>query len=253
MPKKFDLASLGKKLAKKSQKRLIISGGLIELYEYSHPYLYNLGPSSAKPQQPRSANASLEEKREDHISRARKKIRRLIEANVRKNPIFITYTFAKNIKTLEEANPLLSKHLKELQRRYGKLKYLCVPEFQKRGAVHYHIIYFNLPYIENIKIKFAKIWPHGFIQIKAIRKIKSIAAYVSKYLQKSIEDKRTAKRKSYFCSKGLIQPVEIRDEENIDNYLEKNILDFEAVETFARPVGTVIYKRLRKQLCSQVL
>jgi hypothetical protein len=46
------------------------------------------------------------------------------------------------------------------------LKYVSVVEFQKRGAVHYHAVFFNLPFIVNDEL--AAIWSHGFIKINAI-------------------------------------------------------------------------------------
>jgi len=229
-----------------SKKRLVCSGNLLELYEYPAPYFYNMAGRNTRGASSGLANAPIKgEKRDDHILRARRQIRRLIEANVVQLPIFITYTFKKNIESLEEANPLLTKHLKELQRRYGKLKYLVVPEFQKRGAVHYHVIFFNLPYIKNLKIKLQKLWPYGFSQVKAIRKVRSIGAYVSKYLQKSINDSRTTRRKSYFCSRNLRKPLELRDEGAIDMYLGGVNVEVEAVESYESGLGTVIYKRLR--------
>lgn len=238
------------KLIRYSKARLIVSGDVVEEYRYENPYYYNWGPEKIKS---KGETVQHKEKRGDHLERARKNIRRVIEANVEKEnlPIFITYTFKKNIKSLKTANPLFSKHVKELQRRYGKLRYLCVPEFQKRGAVHYHVIYFDLPYIRNIKEKVQKLWPHGFSQVKAVRKIKSIGAYVSKYLQKSVGDERRKRgEKGYFTSRGLRRPYELRNEESVDNELDelksRNRMEMEFESSYEGPKGRVIYKRYKK-------
>jgi len=234
---------IDKGLIRFSSVRAIISGDLIEYYSYEKPYSYNWAPT----QKGSDSKPEADSKRNDHILRARRSIRRLIECNVQKDnlPIFLTLTFMRNIQTLEEANPLFTKFAKELQRRYGKSRYLCVPEFQKRGAVHYHVIFFDLRYIPRIKEVMKKLWVHGFSQVKAVRKIKSIGAYVSKYLQKGVGDERTIKKKGYFCSRGMERPIEYREQLTVDELLKRYIFNEEASEAFESRNGSVIYKRLR--------
>lgn len=220
---------------------------MLELYEYERPYFYNLPPPKRGSSALDSAKGEPAEKREDNVLRARRTIRRLIEANVSpsRKPIFMTFTFARNVRTLEEANPLFSTAVKEMQRRWGRTRYLCVPEFQQRGAVHYHAIFFDLPYILHIKRKMSKLWPHGFVQVKAIRKVKSIGLYVSKYLQKGVGDERTVGHKAFFTSRRMIRPIEERGDNRIDSALLGLTLDTEAVESYASRYGTVVYRRLR--------
>lgn len=243
------MGNLNSKLIRHSKARLIVSGNVVEEYRYERPYYYNWGPPKKS-----GGERGIEhtERRGDHLGRARKNIRRVIDANLGKEnlPIFITYTFKKNIKSLKEANPLFSKHVKELQRRYGKLRYLCVPEFQQRGAVHYHVIYFDLPYIKNVKKVMEKLWPYGFSQVKAIRKIKSIAAYVSKYLQKGVGDERRKRgEKGYFTSRGLERPCEWRNEGGVDSKLQElesmNRMEMEFESSYDSPRGRVVYKRYK--------
>ena len=61
---------------------------------------------------------------------------------------FITLTFGDNICDIEQANKYFSlwtKRYTNFCKKYGhELKYLGVPEFQKRGAVHYHLL-LNVP------------------------------------------------------------------------------------------------------------
>jgi len=240
-----DLRELDRRLPKKSHKRAIICGDVVELYTYAEPYFYNFGTGPTADPSSIASGEKPSSKRGDHVLRARRQIRRLIDANVSGLPIFITYTFAKNVRTLDEANPLFSKHVKELQRRYGKLKYLAVPEFQKRGAVHYHVIYFDLPYIRRIKEVIAKLWPHGYSQVKSIRKVQRIGLYVAKYLQKSQDDARTAGRKSFFTSRNLLRPIEIRSEETVDFFLKSNTLVREFEGSFQTKYGLVSYEKAK--------
>ncbi len=108
------------------------------------------------------------------ISRARLRIRRLIAANSGQyqcKDLFITFTFAENITSLKEANLCWTAFIKRLKYHLGfNPAYVAVVEFQKRGAVHYHAVFFNIPFIENIKDKWAEIWSHGFISIKSVKK-----------------------------------------------------------------------------------
>jgi hypothetical protein len=90
-------------------------------------------------------------------------------------------------------------------------------EFQKRGAVHYHLLC-NLRYVQSKKIE--KIWKHGFIKIKRISNIKNIGAYVCKYLQKEMFDKRMFGKKKYFRSQDLENPVELVGD-NASFFIEK--------------------------------
>jgi len=227
-----------------STRRLIVSGDIYELYTYARPYFYNWGPAKKTTAEGRSP---ADKKRDDHVLRARRQIRRLVNANTASEvPKFVTFTFAKNIRSLQEANPLFTRFQKEMQRRFGRTRYLCVPEFQKRGAVHYHVIYFDLPYIPRIKEEFSKLWSHGWVKVIAVRKIRNVGAYVSKYLQKGLGDRRSVGQKGYFCSRRMIQPEEFRAEEGIDRLLLGTTFESEAVESFEGGRGKVDYQRLRK-------
>ena len=64
------------------------------------------------------------------------------------------------------------------------LKYLAVWEKQKRGAIHYHIIFFGFPFINLDDLN--KIWGNGFVKINKIDvdSKDNRGRYVSKYLQK---------------------------------------------------------------------
>jgi len=238
-----DLRVLDRTLPRKSHARLVISGNIVEEYRYAHPYLFNLAPGKARTDEDAPPRESPTDKRGDHVLRARRMIRRVIDANVTGLPIFITYTFKRNVKSLEEANPIFSAHVKELQRRYGKLKYLCVPEFQKRGAVHYHVIYFNLPFLKDIAY-LEKIWGHGSTKVEAVRKPRAMGVYLSKYLQKSFGDSRLLGKKCYTASQGLFKPIEKR----VDNLLDSDI-DFanmrlkKDVSYQVGSFGSVNYKR----------
>jgi len=86
--------------------------------------------------------------------------------------------------------------------RKNWIKYVAVPEKQERGAWHFHIVTFNLDYIDSKLL--AEIWGHGFIKINAVDDVKDLGCYVSKYLTKQVVMFFQGKR--YLCSKGLLRP-----------------------------------------------
>lgn len=221
---------LDQKLVRYSHCRLVISGDIVELYEYERP-VYSNFPPAEKSRGSGIKTKPTDSRRIDHLRRTRQTIRRTISTNATAwgaVPVFITYTFAENISDLKTANAYWQQYKKKLKYHYGKLKYLVVVEFQKRGAIHYHALYFNLPYIKNIKPILQDIWGHGFLQIKAVNKIENIGAYVSKYLQKENADSRLVGQKAFFVSRGLHKPIVVKDE-----YKVKNLLCYIPKETMA--------------------
>jgi len=122
------------------------------------------------------------------------------------------------------------------------LRYLAVPELQKRGAIHYHVIYFDLPYIAGIKSIFAKSWGHGHVQIKAIRHVRNVGAYVSKYFSKQWAQSRLFGGKNYFSSEGLFQPEVYRTLDILSNY-ETIVIEHE--QEFFSKKGKIVYSQLK--------
>ncbi|MGW4235109.1 rolling circle replication-associated protein, partial [Streptomyces sp. NPDC004980] len=87
-----------------------------------------------------------------------------------------------------------------------KLKYTAVIEFQKRGAIHYHLLVYNLPYTPVDVL--SDIWGHGFVKINKIDHVDNVGAYITKYMIKDNIDERLLGEKSYFSSRGLKKPEE---------------------------------------------
>ncbi len=113
-----------------------------------------------------------------------------------------------------------------------------MPEFQKRGAVHYHAVYFNLrPINQRNEFKtgdFASFWEHGHIKVKKIAEIPNVGNYMTKYMTKDGTDRRLVGRKKYFATRGLHQPIIITHE-----YLARNMNDY--LSTF-KPIHAYITK-----------
>ena len=216
--------------------KLIQSGDVIEIYEYSVGYLkgYKLTEREIKNRiysERSSAGADSTDSRERSLKRAKMNLRRLINANVGQygkdvTAKFLTLTFKENIQDIKQANYEFKKFIKRLNYKvYGTkkaiLKYTTVIEFQKRGAIHYHTILYNMPYIKANEI--AEIWDNGFIKINKIDDIDNVGAYIGEYLGqaekeqgKEVEDERLRGQKTHFSSRGLFKPNEITDKKIVE-------------------------------------
>ena len=90
-----------------------------------------------------------------------------------------------------------------IARNQAYVQYVAVLEFQKRGAVHYHQVIFNLPYIKTSTI--GDIWRNGFIQVKSIESMKLVETYSSEQLS---DHYGLVKYTQYQINKGVIQDDE---------------------------------------------
>jgi hypothetical protein len=166
-------------------------------------------------------------------------IERLIDCNYNDKSTFLTLTFGRNLEDLPEANKEFNLFIKRLKYYLKKLdeaventedvkddetdenteddeakekeslKYISVWERQERGAIHYHVILFNLPFIKAKKIE--EIWKNGFIKINLIKDedkaTGSVSTYLTKYFVKDIAE-RVREKKAYFSSRNLKKPKE---------------------------------------------
>ena len=173
------------------------------------------------------------ESRRKGMHRARSTLRRLISANAWKwkkedgklyLPVFVTFTFRENIKDIKTANQLFSMFIKRLNYYVGHekksfLKYVVVTEFQVRGAIHFHTIFFNLEFIWKSKIE--ELWGLGYAKIKSIESVSNVGAYICKYMSKEFEDERLDGKKRYFSSRGLSKPIVIKNQKDARSIISK--------------------------------
>ena len=196
-------------------ERLIVSGHYVERYQYSYPIVSR----EIRTRVGRSVVAYGErrlENRERVLARARTSVRRLVDCNPDLNKFF-TLTFAENVTDFEVANECFRKYIMRLKYNYkSDLKYLVVPEFQKRGAIHFHVLC-NLQYVPVARL--AELWGFGFCRINRIDNVTNVGLYVSKYIQKQFDDDRLHTKKCYWGSRNLKRPVVIDTPEVVDSLL----------------------------------
>lgn len=122
----------------------------------------------------------------DSLRKSFKKIRQLINYNFGKsdNELMCTLTYADNMQDTKKLYIDCEHFFKKLKRKYGDIDYISVVEPQGRGAWHCHVLLrFNgkkSVYIPNKVLN--TIWGHGFVCIKAIKKVDNLGAYLSAYL-----------------------------------------------------------------------
>lgn len=159
-----------------------------------------------------------------NIIRSKLQCQRLAKANAEEWETFITLTFAENEQNIESANRKFRYFVDKIRRVKKDFKYLCIPEFQKRGAIHYHLLTNistnddKLIYSQsdNPKYKHIKYWNLGFDNIEVIKgDIKKIVGYISKYMTKEIDNRLFGHRR-YFYSNNLDKPLE--------NYIDTDIV-----------------------------
>lgn len=193
-------------LLERYYEKIVATQGIVEVWRYER--LNTAGGGKRENESDEKGEYSEQNYRERQRNR-RNRIRQLICTNFDSGSKFVTLTFGKvdfDITDVKACNKHFKLFILRLKYRYPELKYVAVIEFQKRGAVHYHMIC-NLPFVKKKELQ--EIWGAGFIKINAIDKVDNVGAYVIKYMCKDTEDKRLQGLKAYNCSKGLLEPVQL--------------------------------------------
>lgn len=207
-------------------KKIVQAGDIIEVYEYTKGYLkgYDVDGEKVKGRKADYISENYQEHRKQVIQRAKRDLRRLINANHGQygkefTSKFLTLTFGDNITDIEAANYEFTKFIQRLNyltfgNKKANLKYNAVIEFQERGAIHYHVIIYNIPYVKHDIIE--KTWGNGWVWINKIENVDNVGAYVTEYMGKDLDDERLQGKKSYFSSRGLFKPIEITDKKIVE-------------------------------------
>lgn len=215
---------------KYSYIKVIKSGGLYEIFESTYPFIYGKKSSyDFSSMQLRLVNDRTKEYKKRNIKRSLDTIRRLCITNFDDNSLrHITLTFNQklcthNINSLKECNKCFSLFITRLRKKYPNVKFVKVAEFQKRGAVHFHVIS-DLTFVKSSII--SKIWGYGFISVS--KPSYKISRYLFKYLIKSIDDPRSNEGRMWSASSNLtrskiyynLKAYRIKDRlMNINNYV----------------------------------
>jgi hypothetical protein len=113
--------------------------------------------------------------------------------------VFLTLTYGQEFPSPRDAKKHLRRFLERLRRRWPGCSAVWRLEFQERGAPHFHLVLFGLPYVPkgNIQALWAEcipvsMWDHSgsdaeypFTRIEMIESKRRLLSYVSKYVAKS--------------------------------------------------------------------
>lgn len=205
--------------------KVITYSNLIEVYEYERnlpfrvsKYKQGLAGISAPSEVRTDIRKQVEQKKARQKPNARRSVlafKRLVSANLGgfQRPVFLTLTYAKNETDLGRARQDFNSFSSYVRDRFGKqIRFVCVPEFQFRGAIHFHTIFWGLPYsITSTEREFrilASMWGHGFVDLKQTDGNIKIATYLAKYMHKAFEDIRLSNKRAWTCSQNMIRPIE---------------------------------------------
>lgn len=193
-----------------------------------HKICYEVGEKSrAKP----PTTNELKKIELKNILRSKYEMQRLVKSNIKVFKTFTTLTFAENITSIKEANKIFNSWKTYIKKLKSDFKYICVPEFQQRGAIHYHLLT-NIDYTDFALLsqeerriwnkesgwqigRDIKGWKYGLNMTKTLVGI-NVVSYISKYMTKDIDNRLWGHRR-YLYSQNLRRPEII--ELNLSNPL----------------------------------
>jgi len=208
-------------------KIMIKSGSLIELYTYEKELPVRrqsyYKPKKVERNSRNGSDGKGNDKRDRKlvcrhpraIQRARGAFRRLIRANLfgTENPLLLTLTMFE-VLSYESSSSFFHRFIARVRREEGKhFRYIAVPEFQKRGALHFHVMIWGLPqeYAETERHTryFARLWLRGFCDCIKTDGHPKLVSYLTKYLSKHLQDLRLGGKKAYYASRNIVRPLRI--------------------------------------------
>lgn len=116
------------------------------------------------------------------------------------------------------------------RRKFPKAYYVAVPEYHKKGGLHFHVLlggvsfdalkpihaydekkkrylYVTKGVCKGDKIYNIDVWRHGWSTMTILRNTDAAKHYVAKYITKQGTDSRFFGKKRYYASRNLLRPV----------------------------------------------
>lgn len=177
-------------------------------------------------------NNNLNDIEHRNIIRTKLNCQRLAKANAKDWTSFITLTYAENMQDIKQAKIELNYFIKNVKKVKKDFKYIAIPEFQKRGAIHFHLLtnlslqdnYIIIKQKDNNKYYNVKYWSKGFTSFEPLyNDLKKVIGYISKYMTKDCDSRLFGIRR-FTSSQNLIKPVEeyinIQERKHLDYFLD---------------------------------
>jgi len=193
--------------------KITVSGHYLEIKEYEKT-INKVRRFKAKKRTYKS-DRGLRFNSPSSISRKKQNFLRLVRSNLDgvNAPALFTLTMFEVV-TIRSAYKAFLVFIRRLRKRFKKsFRYITVPEFQERGAVHFHMMIWGLPVESIINERgnrfYQSLWQRGFVDCIPTDGSIKIAGYLAKYLSKSLSDDRLYSEKAYRASGNILRPVQL--------------------------------------------
>ena len=126
--------------------RLVQTGNVIEVFRYEREPALLGRPRKLRDGFKARREGRVLRRRSDSVVRAQQSFWRIVRGNLSKGaPALLTLTML-DIVGLGDAYKCYTAFGQRIRRRFGEsIAWIAVPEFQKRGAVHFHVLMWGLP------------------------------------------------------------------------------------------------------------
>lgn len=217
--------------------KIVYSGEFIEVYKYKESILMGY-ESNSQGRAKEAEETDKEINRKKSIHRTKQIVKRLINANYVKGSMkLITLTTRENVQDIEYMSIEFKKWVLRMNYYLGyKIQYIAFRERQLgsrkddkkgRGAIHLHVVVFNIPQYLNLTEIRSK-WLIGSTNVKKdLEDMQDFGGYITSYMD--LEADFFKGKKLYTSSKGLKQPIEIKEnipEESLAQFLQGYNLTF---------------------------
>jgi hypothetical protein len=162
-----------------------------------------------------------------NVAANKKKFRYVVRACMQLGrPHFLTFTVAKptdkydrkkhpwiepvgnsGAYSVEYMYKLFRLAMMRMRYQFPDVVYVAVPEFQKNGRVHFHLLVWGLPADICLKERttrcIARIWGHGYVDVvPTFGEPDRLTNYVGKYMRKGLRDERLRRVKAFTRSRN---------------------------------------------------
>lgn len=193
--------------------KAIFSGSLLEVYRFENAPKVSVRRKRVPRETNNSGDYPSLERRHDNLRRLRRGFLRLVSTNLRGKgaPSFLTLTFVSDV-SICVALECYREFVQRLRQSTKiDVSYISVPEFQKRGTIHFHCLIWGLTgdqvaherrtrYLQNI-------WARGYVDIIPTDGSDKLGGYMAKYMSKAMHDERLLGKRAYLTSRNLLRPV----------------------------------------------
>lgn len=197
--------------------RIVQYGDITELYEYEKDHVSTARTrykSELEKKRDRERRKQWVPKSEYSIRRAKTQFFKICsEALYTKGvPMFITLTNHEDDVSVDAGYKHIRQFKDNVKNKMGKaISYIAVPEWQKKGRLHYHLLVWGLcpkeAETERSTRNLQRLYGKGFVDVRmAYDSSPKLASYFAKYFTKAYTERRLSNKKAYTTSRTIDKP-----------------------------------------------